>query len=162
MLIIFGNSVLLHVDICLANNNMCDNAFVLLHVDIWGSFSVPTAKGYKNFLLFSMTTLVSFMSRNSKQNSVIKKKHKPILNVARSLMFQEHIHLENWSDCVLTAVFLINSLPSPLLHVCLFRFGCLLCLSLKLWFPKQGTLFTFKFWLCEFQLQFFGAVYGKS
>ena len=32
-----------------SNNNLCANAFDLLHIDIWGPFSVPTPEGYKYF-----------------------------------------------------------------------------------------------------------------
>ena len=33
-----------------SKNNICDNAFDLLHIDVWGPFAVPTTEGYKYFL----------------------------------------------------------------------------------------------------------------
>jgi len=49
------------------------------------------------------------------QNGVVEHKHCHILTVVQSFLYQSNLLVRFLIDCVLTAFYLINRLPSPIL-----------------------------------------------
>ncbi|KAH9718013.1 retrovirus-related pol polyprotein from transposon RE1 [Citrus sinensis] len=49
------------------------------------------------------------------QNGRVERKHRHLLNVGRALRFQANLPLNFWGECILSAAYIINHTPTPLL-----------------------------------------------
>ncbi|CAL8991399.1 unnamed protein product [Prunus brigantina] len=69
----------------------------------------------RDFFLYNGVEFQHSCVYTPQQNGVVERKHRHILSMARALLFQANLPLIFWGECVLTAVFLMNRLPTPLL-----------------------------------------------
>ncbi|GJR28915.1 ribonuclease H-like domain-containing protein [Tanacetum coccineum] len=112
----------------------------LVHLDLWGPYKVTSivddfSRFKKHIKVFRSENSTEFVNQQfnalcesngiihqiscsytPQQNGIVERKHKHLLNVARSLLFQGWIPLNMWTDCILTAIYLINILPTSVLN----------------------------------------------
>jgi len=81
-----------------------DNGKEYVNNDFWGIYT-------SNDEIIHQTTCPG----TPPQNGVAERKNRHLLEVARSLMFQMNVSKYLWSEAVMTAVYLINRMPSRIL-----------------------------------------------
>ena len=66
------------------------------------------------FRVFGITFETSCVG-TPQQNERVERKHRHILNIARSIRFQGNLPINFWGECILIVAYLINRTPTPLL-----------------------------------------------
>ena len=76
------------------------------------------AKEFDMFDFFNSHGIIHQLScvYTPQQNSAVERKHQHLLCIARAFQIQSQLPIKFWGDCVLHVAYLINRLPSPLLH----------------------------------------------
>lgn len=81
-------------------------------------------KGCQNYISERGIRHETSFSYRPQQNSRAERKHRHVLEVARTLRFQSGLSLHHWGYCVLVVVYVINRLPSSVLKFRLFMKPC--------------------------------------
>ncbi|BBH05733.1 P-loop containing nucleoside triphosphate hydrolases superfamily protein [Prunus dulcis] len=120
------------------STNKCTTPFALIHSDVWGPSPITASSGVRWFVTFiddctRMTWLYLLKNKNetyfqqheiihettcphtSQQNGVAERKNRHLLETAGALLIGAHVPRHQWDDAIVTAVHLINCMPSGVL-----------------------------------------------
>ncbi|RVW47701.1 Retrovirus-related Pol polyprotein from transposon TNT 1-94 [Vitis vinifera] len=120
-------------------NNRAKSPFELVHTDVWGPCRTASTLGFQYFVTFIddysrlimpgniFQPFTSFMSHHGilhqsscahtpQQNGVAERKNRHLVETARTILLHSNVPFRFWGDAVLTACYLINRMPSSVLH----------------------------------------------
>ncbi|RVX06403.1 Retrovirus-related Pol polyprotein from transposon RE1 [Vitis vinifera] len=112
-------------------NNRAQSHFELVHTDVWGPCRTASTLGFQYFVTFiddySRSPFTSFMSHHGilhqsscahtpQQNGVAERKNRHLVETTRTILLHSNVPFRFWGDAVLTACYLINRMPSSVLH----------------------------------------------
>ncbi|RVW65371.1 Retrovirus-related Pol polyprotein from transposon RE2 [Vitis vinifera] len=114
-------------------NNRAKSPFELVHTDVWGPCRTASTLGFQYFVTFiddysRCTCPIYFVyvhhgilhqsscAHTPQQNGVAERKNRHLIETARTFLLHSNVPFRFWGDAVLTACYLINRMPSSVLH----------------------------------------------
>ncbi|RVW32132.1 Retrovirus-related Pol polyprotein from transposon TNT 1-94 [Vitis vinifera] len=91
-------------------NNRAKSPFELVHTDVWG----PSP--FTSFMSHHGILHQSSCAHTPQQNGVAERKNRHLVETARTILLHSNVPFRFWGDAVLTACYLINRMPSSVLH----------------------------------------------
>jgi len=79
--------------------------------DLGGEY---TSHAFKQLLSTNVTVHQSSCTDTPQQNGVAERKHRHIVETARSFLLSAHVPRQFWGEAALTAVYVINRIPTSL------------------------------------------------
>ncbi|RVW47783.1 Retrovirus-related Pol polyprotein from transposon RE1 [Vitis vinifera] len=96
---------------------------------VWATLVSPSSRRWSSFFHFVVASVpfTSFMSHHGilhqsscahtpQQNGVAERKNRHLVETARTILLHSNVPFRFWGDAVLTACYLINRMPSSVLH----------------------------------------------
>ncbi|KAI3680226.1 hypothetical protein L2E82_50551 [Cichorium intybus] len=74
-----------------------------------------TSNRMKDFYADHGIELETTCPHTPQQNGVVERKHRHLLEIARALRFEGKLPIRFWGECVLTAAYIVNRLPSKVI-----------------------------------------------
>ncbi|XP_074314573.1 uncharacterized protein LOC141649792 [Silene latifolia] len=124
-----------HVQPFQRSHSHAANLFDLVHLDLWGPYRTASRTGAKYFLTIlddhsRVTWVYLFQNKyqqhgivhqrsivgRPQQNGRVERKHRHLIETARALRVHANLPIKFWGDSVLTATYLINKMPTAILH----------------------------------------------
>ncbi|KAL4586016.1 hypothetical protein LXL04_010646 [Taraxacum kok-saghyz] len=100
------------VDFCFMVKTQFNKAIKRIRSDNGGEF---VSTEMQDFYATQGIVLETSCVKTPQQNGVVERKHRHLLEVARSLRFEAKLPIRFWGECILTATYIINRLPSKVI-----------------------------------------------
>ncbi|RVX05810.1 Retrovirus-related Pol polyprotein from transposon TNT 1-94 [Vitis vinifera] len=102
-----------HVSFPKRLNNRAKSPFELVHTDVRVLVGLPP---FTSFMSHHGILHQSSCAHTPQQNGVAERKNRHLVKTARTILLHGNVPFRFWGDVVLTACYLINRMPSSVLH----------------------------------------------